>query len=125
MMLSVIAVMLSVAVALGDWAAQIPWLSVLTVSVIALVAVWLCRALEVGPPGAYIFVVACAAGIGASAAHLTRLRIGLLVLAGADRSRPDALSDGDTTGDLLWSTCLLCCPSTWHSHGPTLRRRGR
>jgi hypothetical protein len=82
-LLSVIAVALSGAVALGDWAAQIPWLGVLTVSVVAVAAVWLCNALEVGPPGAYIFSVACAVGLGVSAAHLPSWRIGLLVLAGA------------------------------------------
>ncbi len=43
---------------------------------------WLCNALAVGPPGAYIFVVACAAGIGASAAHLAPWTLGLLVLGG-------------------------------------------
>lgn len=32
---------------------------------------WLCNALNVGPPGAYVFVVACAAGIGVSASHLS------------------------------------------------------
>ena len=82
-LLAVIAVTLSGAVALGAWAAQIPWLGVLAVSAVAVAAVWLCNALEVGPPGAYIFVVACAAGIGASGAHLSPWRIGLLVLTGA------------------------------------------
>ncbi|WP_457147161.1 FUSC family protein [Mycobacterium sp. URHB0021] len=80
--LAVIAVSLAAAVALGVWAAQVPWLGVLTVSAIGVAAVLLCNALAVGPPGAYIFVVACAAGIGVSAAHLTPWRIGLLVLAG-------------------------------------------
>lgn len=80
--LAVVAISLAVAVTLGAWAASVPWAGVLVVSAVAVIAVWLCNALAVGPPGAYIFVVACAAGIGASAAHLAPWRIGLLVLAG-------------------------------------------
>jgi uncharacterized membrane protein YccC len=80
--LATVAVSLAAAVALGDWSAQVPWVGVATVSLVAVAAVWLCNALAVGPPGAYVFVVACAAGIGVSAAHLTPLTIGLLVLAG-------------------------------------------
>jgi len=44
--------------------------------------VWLCAALGVGPPGGYMFVVVCAAGIGVSASHLMPWQIGLLVLGG-------------------------------------------
>ncbi|CAN5703073.1 FUSC family protein [soil metagenome] len=80
--LAVIAVTLALAVSLGAWAAPVQWAGVLVVSVVAVAAVWLCDALTVGPPGAYMFVVACAAGIGVSASHLTPVRIGTLVLAG-------------------------------------------
>jgi uncharacterized membrane protein YccC len=80
--LAVVAVTLATAVALGAWAASITWLGVVTVSAVAVAAVWLCNALSVGPPGAYVFVVACAAGIGVSASHLSPLQIGLLVTAG-------------------------------------------
>lgn len=80
--LATVAVSLAAAVALGDWSAQVPWVGVVTVSLVAVAAVWLCNALAVGPPGAYVFVVACAAGIGVSAAHLTPWTIGVLVLAG-------------------------------------------
>jgi Fusaric acid resistance protein-like len=80
--LAVIAVTLAVMVSLGVWAAPVPWLGVLVVSVAAVAAVWLCNALAVGPPGAYMFVVACAAGIGVSASQLGPVRVGLLVLAG-------------------------------------------
>lgn len=80
--LATVAVSLAAAVALGDWSAQLPWVGVVTVSLVAVAAVWLCNALAVGPPGAYVFVVACAAGIGVSAAHLTPWTIGVLVLAG-------------------------------------------
>jgi len=80
--LAVVAVSLAAAVAAGAWAAAIAWLGVLTISVVAVAAVWLCNALAVGPPGAYVFVVACAAGVGVSASHLSPWQIGLLVLAG-------------------------------------------
>ena len=80
--LAVVAVSLATAVTLGAWAAQFIWLGVITVSAVAVAAVWLCNALAVGPPGAYIFVVACAAGIGISASHLLPWQIGLLALSG-------------------------------------------
>ncbi|WP_099252233.1 FUSC family protein, partial [Mycobacterium sp. shizuoka-1] len=80
--LATVAVSLAAAVALGDWSAEVPWIGVLTVSAVAVAAVWLCNALAVGPPGAYVFVVACAAGIGVSAAHLAPWTVGLLVLGG-------------------------------------------
>jgi fusaric acid resistance family protein len=80
--LAVVAVTLAASVAVGAWAATIAWVGVVAVSAIAVLAVWLCNALAVGPPGAYVFVVACAAGIGVSASHLSPLHVGLLVLAG-------------------------------------------
>ena len=80
--LAVVDVTLATAVALGAWAASITWVGVLVVSGVAIIAVWLCNALSVGPPGAYVFVVACAAGIGVSASHLSPLQVGLLVAAG-------------------------------------------
>ncbi|AQT78457.1 hypothetical protein B1R94_03165 [Mycolicibacterium litorale] len=80
--LATVAISLAAAVALGDWSAQLPWLGVAAVSLVAVAAVWLCNALAVGPPGAYVFVVACAAGVGVSAAHLPPWAIGLLVLSG-------------------------------------------
>lgn len=80
--LAVVAVALAGAVTLGSWAAPHPVYGVLAVSVVAVTAVWLCGALSVGPPGAYIFVVACAAGVGVSSAHRPALQVGLLVLAG-------------------------------------------
>jgi hypothetical protein len=44
--------------------------------------VLVCNALAVGPPGAYMFVLACATGTGVASEHLAPWRIGLLVLAG-------------------------------------------
>ena len=80
--LGVVAASFSIVVALGNWAAAIPWVGVLTVSLIAMAAVLVCNALSVGPPGAYMFVLACAAGIGVAAEHLASWHIGLLVAAG-------------------------------------------
>ena len=57
-------------------------MGVLTVSVIAMAAVLICNALAVGPPGAYMFVLACAAGTGVASEHLSPWRVGLLVFAG-------------------------------------------
>jgi len=80
--LAVVAVALAGSITLGAWAAPYPVLAVGTVSAVGVTAVWLCNALAVGPPGAYIFVLVCAAGVGVSAAHLPPWQIGVLVLAG-------------------------------------------
>jgi hypothetical protein len=80
--LAALAVSLAVFVALGDWAAALPWAGVLTVCVVAVVATFVCNALAVGPPGAYMLVLACAAGTGLSGSHLSPWRVGVLVLAG-------------------------------------------
>ncbi len=81
--LAVIAVALAAAVTIGAWAATVMiWVAVIAVSVIAVFAVWLCAALSVGPPGAYMFVLVCAAGAGISVSHRPAWQIGLLVLAG-------------------------------------------
>lgn len=80
--LATIAVSLAAAVTVGAWAASVAWQAVAAVTVVALLAVWLCSALAVGPPGAYIFVLVCAAGVGVSGSHLPPWHIGVLVLAG-------------------------------------------
>lgn len=81
--LGVVAVCFAVAVALGDWASSTPWLGVLTVTMIAAVATLVCHALSVGPPGAYMVVLACAAGTGTPATlHLSPGHHAALVLAG-------------------------------------------
>lgn len=77
-----VAVALAAAVTVGVGSAQAGWLAVLSVSAVAVVAVWLCSALAVGPPGAFVFALACAAGIGVSASHRPSWQVGLLVLAG-------------------------------------------
>lgn len=80
--LAVVSVALAAAVTVGAWAARVPWLGVLVVSLVAVAAVWLCNALAVGPPGAYVFALACAAGVGISASGLAPWQLGVLVLAG-------------------------------------------
>lgn len=80
--LAVIGVCFAVAVALGDWAAENPWLGVLTVALIAVGAVLLCNAFAVGP-GAYLFVLGCAAATSAAPEHLSPWYLGLLVLGGS------------------------------------------
>jgi Fusaric acid resistance protein-like len=69
-------------VAFGDWAAQVPWAGVLAICAVAVLATFVCNALAVVPPGAYMFVLACAAGTGLATEHLAPWRVGLLVLAG-------------------------------------------
>lgn len=80
--LAAVSVTLAAAVAVGSWAAQLPWLGVAVVSLVAVAAVWLCNALAVGPPGAYVFALACAAGVGVSASQLAPWQLGVLVLSG-------------------------------------------
>ena len=80
--LAAVSLALAGAVAAGSWAARLPWLGVGVVSVVAVAAVWLCNALVVGPPGAYVFALACAAGVGVSASGLAPWQLGGLVLAG-------------------------------------------
>lgn len=79
---AVIAVALAAAVTVGVWSAQSAWLAVASVSGVAVLAVWLCTGLSVGPPGAFVFTLACAAGVGVSASHRPAWQVGLLVLAG-------------------------------------------
>lgn len=77
-----VALSFAAAVSLGDWAASITWLGLLTVTLIAMVAVLVCHALAIGPPGAFMFVLGCAAGTATVTTHLPPWYIGLLVLAG-------------------------------------------
>lgn len=80
--LAVVVLAFAVTVALGVGVAESPALVVPVVVAIAMVATFLCNALRVGPPGAYMFTLACAAGTALPVGDLDPLRIGLLVLAG-------------------------------------------
>src|ERR1700748_2566986 len=59
-----------------------PWVSVAVAALIATVASFFCSALNVGPPGAYMFMLACAAGTSmyGQGSHLAQ--IAMLVAAG-------------------------------------------
>ena len=71
----------AVAVALGIWAEQVPWLGVVIVTVIAVAATWVCNAFAV-VPGAYQFALCCATGTALHAEGADPVRSGLIVLAG-------------------------------------------
>lgn len=77
-----VAAFFAVAVGLGVWASAIPLLGLATITVIAMVAVLVCHAFNVGPPGAYMFMLGCAAGTTTVATHLSPWHIGALVFAG-------------------------------------------
>lgn len=81
--LALIGVAFGLSVGLGDAAAAVPWLGVLTVVLIAMTATWVCNALGIGPPGAYLFTLACASGTFMHAEHLSSVRSGELVVCGA------------------------------------------
>lgn len=80
--LAAVAAAFAIAVTLGVSAREMPSLVVPTVVLIAMVATFLCNALRIGPPGAYMFALACAAGTAMPTGHLTLPQIGLLVFAG-------------------------------------------
>lgn len=80
--LAVVAVAIAVGVFLGSWVSSTAWLAVVVVALIAVVATLVCNALAVGPPGAYMFALTCAAGTAIPATHLNHWHIFLLVLSG-------------------------------------------
>lgn len=82
LVLAAIAVALAAAVILGLWLERLPWLVVPALALVAMTATWLGNACRLGPPGAYLFVLACAAGTAMPAQHLSAWHAGLLVLAG-------------------------------------------
>ncbi|WP_183342595.1 FUSC family protein [Microlunatus antarcticus] len=71
----------ALAVALGIWAEEVPWAGVLVVTLIAVVATWICNAFAV-VPGAYQFALCCATGTALHAESADPVQSGLLVLAG-------------------------------------------
>lgn len=80
--LAVIAICFALAVMLGVWAAELPLMVVPTIVLIAMASTFLCNALRTGPPGAYMFALACAAGTAIPINHLSVAQVGLLVFAG-------------------------------------------
>ena len=69
------------AVALGIAADTVGWLGVVTVTLIAVVATWVCNAFNV-QPGAYQFALCCAAGTAMHTGGADPVQSGLLVLSG-------------------------------------------
>lgn len=80
--LALIALAFAVAVGIGIAIAPHAWLVVPVVALMAMLATWIGNALRIGPPGAYMFLLACAAGTAMHAPHLTAWHAGLLVLGG-------------------------------------------
>ena len=80
--LAVIALAFAAAVTLGAVSAVSSWVTVVVVAALAVVATWLCEALDTGPPGAYMFVLAAATASSIPGAATEPWRLGLLVLAG-------------------------------------------
>ncbi|MBB6598822.1 FUSC family protein [Luteimonas sp. MC1825] len=80
--LASIAVAFALATCLGLWAAPDIAPVVAVVALVAMAATWIGNALRIGPPGAYMFALACAAATSMPAGHLTPLTAGLLVGSG-------------------------------------------
>jgi uncharacterized membrane protein YccC len=93
LMLALVAASFALAVGFGDWIGHAwPLLVVPVVALIAMLATWLCNGLRVGPPGAYLFMLACASGSAMPVSDLGPWQVGLLVAAG---------------GALAWSVHML------------------
>lgn len=77
-----VAFALSLATMFGLWSQYHPVTAVTAVAAISMIAAFLCNALRVGPPGAYMFALACAIGTAIPTAHLAIWQVGFLVFAG-------------------------------------------
>ncbi len=82
MQLAVIAFAFAFSVGIGIWVAPVGWAVVIAVAALAMIATWLSNALQIGPPGAYMFALACAAGTAMPAAHIGPVGAAVLVLGG-------------------------------------------
>ncbi len=80
--LAVVAVLMAAVVMLGMVTGDSPWAAVLIVAAISTLATFVCNALRVGPPGAYMFALACASGTGMSPGSPDPWQSGLWVLCG-------------------------------------------
>jgi uncharacterized membrane protein YccC len=80
--LALIALAFAVAVGLGLWVGATTWAVILVVALIAMLSTWLANALRIGPPGAYMFMLACAAGTAMPTSHLGPVDAATLVLGG-------------------------------------------
>lgn len=81
--LALIALAFAAVTALGLAVAPLGWpVAVPAVAMLAMLATWLCNALQVGPPGGYLFLLACAASASMLKPAFDPWHAGLLVLAG-------------------------------------------
>jgi uncharacterized membrane protein YccC len=94
---------LVVSVVAGVEAATVssPWVSVAVAALIATLASFFCTALNTGPPGAYIFMLACAAGTSMHGQGSHLAQIAMLVAAG---------------GAVSWTLHML--GAFWQPRGP-------
>ncbi|WP_343665078.1 FUSC family protein [Paraburkholderia tropica] len=80
--LAAIAFALAAVVSLGICVAPHAVLAVVVVALIAALATFVCNSLHIGPPGAYMFALACASGTGMAAGGADPIHSGLYVLCG-------------------------------------------
>jgi len=73
---------LAMATCLGAWTRTHPTLDILAVAVAAMIATFICYVLRIGPPGAYMLVLACAIGTALPIASFGLWQIALLVCIG-------------------------------------------
>ena len=81
-LLAIVALAFSLLVCFGVCARPSVLASVALPVVVAVSSTFLCNALNIGPPGAYMFVLACAVGSALPTEPFTVWQIGLLVLSG-------------------------------------------
>lgn len=81
-LLAVIAASFALSVMLGIQASRVGYLVIPAVVLVAVASTFLCNALRTGPPGAYLFALACAAGAGMAPRYLPVTEAGMLVFAG-------------------------------------------
>lgn len=80
--LALVALAFALVVAIGSAVSTVAWAVVPTVAVIAMLSTWLGNALRIGPPGAYMFMMACAAATAMPAGHINAAEAFVLVLGG-------------------------------------------
>lgn len=102
--LIVCGLVLSVVVGVEAATVPSPWVSVAAAAAIATVASFFCTALNVGPPGAYMFMLACAAGASMYGQASLVPQIAMLVAAG---------------GAVSWTLHML--GAIWEPRGPEFR----
>lgn len=80
--LGIIALAFALVVGIGNAVSGVSWAIVPTVVLIAMVSTWLGNALRIGPPGAYMFMMAGAAATAMPADHINPAEAFVLVLSG-------------------------------------------